>query len=427
METTPGIEHNGIPKFMTTAQEFRVVPSTCVYGGEALARLPDGRAVFIPYALPGENLRIELVEDKGRFARGRILEIEGASPQRIEPRCPHFGECGGCHYQHITYKEQLRIKQEILADQLSRVGKLDQPPVKPIQASPSAWNYRNHIQFHLADDGSPGFLKHRSDQVIPIQECHLPESYLNEIWPAFSFEHIFGLDRISLRCGEEGRDALLVLETSAEESFDFSLDLPISAVLRGPGGEIILAGDDFTIIPVLDFPFVVSAGSFFQTNTGLTEILVESLLDKLPLDEETVLLDVYSGVGLFSVFIAPRVKQVIGIESNPPAVEDFLYNLSQFQNVELYDLPAEEVLPGLEIAPDIILLDPPRSGLSRIVLDSVVALEPKLIAYISCDPATLARDVKRFQDQGYRLEESTPFDMFPQTYHIESLNIFQRV
>lgn len=411
---------------MESSQTFDLSPYTCVYGGDALARLPDGRAVFIPYGMPGDSLRVRLVEEKERYARAEILEILQPSRQRIQPRCPHFAVCGGCHYQHMPYQEQLRVKEEILADQLSRVGKMENPPVQPIQPSPSPWNYRNHIQFHITEDGSPGYLKHRSNQIVAIQECHLPEDSLNEIWPAFNFEHIPGLERVSLRSGEGGQDALLILESTAEEAFEFSLDLPLSAVLQGPGGEIILAGDDFTIIPVLDFPFVVSAGSFFQTNTALTEILVEELVGKLPLTEDTLLLDLYCGVGLFSVFLAPRVKRVIGVESNPSAGEDYLYNLADFENVVLYDLPAEEALPGLDLDPDIILVDPPRAGLSREVLDGVVALDPGLIAYVSCDPATLGRDVKRFHAQGYQLLESTPFDMFPQTYHIESLNLFQR-
>jgi 23S rRNA (uracil1939-C5)-methyltransferase len=411
---------------MESVQEYEVRSTTCVYGGDALARLPDGRAVFIPYALPNEDLRIRLIEEKERFARGEISEILTRSPDRINPRCPHFKECGGCHYQHIPYQYQLQIKQDILADQLRRVGKIENPPVQPIRASPSPWNYRNHIQFHLAKDGRLGFLKHRSNEIVPIQECHLPEESLNSIWPAFELEYIPGLDRIGLRSGEEGQDILVLLESQGQEAFDFDLDLPLSAVLKGPGGEIVLSGDDFTIIPVLDFPFVVSAGSFFQTNTQVAENMVNYLLEVLPLEMDTICLDVYCGVGLFSAFLAPRVKQVIGIESNPSACEDYLYNLASLENVALYDLPAEDVLPELEISPDIILLDPPRSGLSKSVLDSVAGLGPDLIAYISCDPATLARDAQRLAKQGYSLTAATPFDMFPQTYHIESINLLRR-
>ena len=409
-----------------SSEEFEVRTTACVYGGDALARLPDGRAVFIPYALPDELLQIRLVEEKERYARGEISEIIKPSSNRIEPRCPHFQECGGCHYQHIPYQEQLQIKESILIDQFRRVGKLDSPPVKSIQPSPSPWNYRNHIQFHIAEDGRLGFLKHRSNEIVAIRECHLPEESLNEIWPSFNLDYIPGLDRISLRSGEAGQDALVLLESQGQEPFEFSVDLPLSAVLQGPGGEIVLSGDDFTIIPILDFPFVVSAGAFFQINTQVTEILVTKILESLPLESDTVCLDVYCGVGLFSAFLAPRVKKVIGIESSPSACEDYLYNLAEYENVELYDLPAEEVMPELELSPDIVILDPPRGGLSKTVLDSVVDLGPDLIAYISCDPATLARDIQRLDKKGYRLEESTPFDMFPQTYHIESLNLIHR-
>jgi len=186
---------------MEASREFEVTPTIFVYGGDTLARLPDGRAVFIPYAMPEEQLRIQLVEEKERFARGQISQILKPSPLRVDPRCPHFQACGGCHYQHIPYQEQLRIKESILADQLRRVGKLDSPPVKSIQPSPSPWNYRNHIQFHIAKDGRPGFLKHRSNEIVPIQECHLPEDSLNRVWPTFNLDYVPGLERISLRSG----------------------------------------------------------------------------------------------------------------------------------------------------------------------------------------------------------------------------------
>ena len=411
---------------MEAAQEYKIIPTTFVYGGDALARLPDGRAVFIPNALPDEEILIRLVEEKERYARGEIMEIVNPSPLRIQPRCPHFGECGGCHYQHISYEEQLKIKKSIFIDQLVRMGKMIDPPVKEIIPSPQAWNYRNQIQLHISREGEPAFLKHRSNQVVPIQECHLPEESLNQIWPALSLEYIPGLDRINLRSGEEGQDTLIVLESSDPKPIEFDVDLTLSAVHQGPGGEIVLAGDDFTIIPIKDIPFVVSAGSFFQVNTRVAELIVNFLLEELPLDDDSLILDVYCGVGLFSAFLAPRVGKLIGIESDPKAGEDFLYNLADYDNVDFYDLPAENVLPYLDLTPDIILLDPPRAGISKTVLDSVVSLNPGLITYISCDPATLARDSVRLQKQGYILQRSTLFDMFPQTFHIESVNLFQK-
>jgi len=411
---------------MESTQEYKIIPTKFVYGGDALARLPDGRAVFIPNALPDEEILIRLIEEKERYARGEIIEIVNPSPLRIQPRCPHFGDCGGCHYQHISYEEQLKIKKSVFIDQLVRMGKMTDPPVKEIVPSPQPWNYRNQIQLHISREGQPGFLKYRSNQVVPIQECHLPEDSLNQIWPALSLEYIPGLDRIGLRSGEEGQDTLIVLESSDPKPIEFGVDLALSAVHQGPGGEIVLAGDDFTIIPIQDIPFVVSAGSFFQVNTRVAELIVNFLLEELPLKDDSLVLDVYCGVGLFSAFLAPRVGKVIGIESDPKAGEDFLYNLADYDNVDFYDLPAENVLPFLDLTPDIILLDPPRAGISKEVLDSVVSLNPGLITYISCDPATLARDIDRFQKQGYVLQKSTLFDMFPQTFHIESVNIFVR-
>ena len=410
---------------MDPPDAYEVTPTIFTYGGECLARLPDGRAVFIPYALPEEKILIRVVEDKGRYARGEILEIISPSVDRIIPRCPHFTLCGGCHYQHIPYPKQLQIKRTVLIDQLQRVGKIDQPPVSETVPSPFIWNYRNHIQFHLSETGQPGFMKHRTNEVVPIQECHLPEESLNQIWPTLDMELIPGLDRVSLRSGEGGQDTLIGFESSDPHPIEFSVDLPLSAVHQGPGGEVVLAGDDFTVIEVKNTPFVVSAGSFFQVNTRMAELVVDHLLEVLPINNKSVLLDIYCGVGLFSVFFAPRVKRIIGVESDLKACDDYLYNLAGFDNVQLYDLPAEDVLPNIQLKPDIILLDPPRGGLSKAVLDSVISLNPEVIAYISCDPATLARDARRLDVKGYPLRVSTPFDMFPQTYHIESVNIFQ--
>ena len=269
-------------------------------------------------------------------------------------------------------------------------------------------------------------MKYHTNEVVPIQECHLPEENLNQIWPVLDMEHIPGLDRVSMRSGEGGKDTLITFESSDPQPIEFTVDLPLSAVHQGPGGEVVLAGDNFTVIEIKDTPFVVSAGSFFQVNTRMTELVVGHLLQILPLNDTSVILDVYCGGGLFSVFIAPRVKRVIGIESDLKACDDYLYNLAGFDNIHLYDLPAEEVLPTIQEKPSAIILDPPRTGMSKKVLDSVASLSPDVIAYISCDPATLARDTRRLNLKGFNLRSSTPFDMFPQTYHIESVNLFQR-
>lgn len=173
---------------MTEATVSLTIPT---YGGEAMGRLEDGRAVFVAFGLPGETVRVRLTEQKRGFARATLLEVLTPSPQRILPRCVHFGICGGCHYQMLPYPAQLKLKETVLRDQLTRIGKIQNPPIREMVPSPVEWNYRNHIQFHLTDDGRPGFISAGYPQtVVPIRECHLPETSLNELWPQLQFDAI---------------------------------------------------------------------------------------------------------------------------------------------------------------------------------------------------------------------------------------------
>lgn len=396
------------------------------YGGESFGRSMEGRATFVPFALPGENVRIQLIEEKRGFARGELLEVLESSPERIEPRCPHFGECGGCHYQNIPYESQLKAKAEILSDQLQRIGKLDDPPVKPTIPSPDPWNYRNHVQFHLSNQGKLGFVSAKTSEgqnLIPIEACHLPAEPLIELWGQLDIASIPGLDRVGLRLGADD-DLMVVLESSEPVPVEMDIDLPVSVVHRGPGGSLVLGGDDHIVIEVLDRPFRVSAASFFQVNTPMAEKMVTHLLDNLDLDPQDTLVDAYCGVGLFSAFLAPTVARLVGIEAHPVACEDFVVNLDEFENVELYEAPVEEALSALEAGADILVADPPRAGLGRRTLEGIQALNPRVIAYISCDPATLGRDARFLTEMGYHLRQVTPFDLFPQTYHIESISFW---
>lgn len=397
-----------------------------VYGGDGFGRLADGRAVFVPFVLPGERALVELVEEKRGHARGRLVKLLTASPLRIQPRCAHFGVCGGCHYQHIPYEEQLRVKEAIVRGQLMRIAGITEPPMRPIVASPSAWNYRNAVQFHLDVLGKPGYQEAGSHRVVAIRECHLPEDALNQAWPLLDIEPLPGLERIDLRAGA-GDDLLLALEGDGEALPEFSVDFPISAVYLGPTGAMVLAGDDGLVLEVLEKPFRVSAGSFFQVNTAQAGAMVRHLLERLSLTAGTTLVDVYCGVGLFSAFIAPRVGRCIGVELSESACDDYAANLDECDNVELYVGAAEQVLPALDLKPDVVLVDPPRAGLERAALDAIVSMAPRTLAYVSCDPATLARDVKRLVAGGYRLVEVTPFDIFPQTYHVETVSLMSRV
>ncbi len=406
--------------------------TTLAYGGDAMGRDASGRAVFVPFGLPGETVRVRLVDERKNYARAELVEVLQASPKRIAPKCKHFGACGGCHYQNLSYADQLAAKTDILRDQLARIGKIENPPVQEIVPSPAEWNYRNHVQFHLDGDANLGFIAAGTDSarhepplgVLPISECHLPEESLNALWPHLRFEPGTPLERVALRAGDE---LLLVLESDAPETPEIEIEAELSVVHLTDDDAVVIAGDDHLVIEVLGRPFKVSAASFFQVNTPMAEKMVNHVLELTSNYHSPITIyDVYCGVGLFSAFLAPRCEKLIGIEFSPSACADFAVNLDEFENVELYEAPAEAVLPALDVKPDIVLLDPPRAGLDKAALDALMALQPSTIIYVSCDPSTLARDIKRMLEHGYRLQQVTPFDLFPQTYHIESISVLTR-
>jgi 23S rRNA (uracil1939-C5)-methyltransferase len=282
------------------------------------------------------------------------------------------------------------------------------------------------VQFHLTPEGKLGYHPLRAGDVFPIRECHLPQTLISQVWPQLEFDGLPEVERIGLRQGDDG-DLQLILESSDLLPPEISIeDLDISVAHVSPAGALVLAGSPATTLTVLERSFQVSAGSFFQVNSPVAEKMVAYVLQEIRLPAEAVVLDVYCGVGLFSAFLAPLAGRLIAIEASPQACDDFVVNLDEFDHVELYQAPAEDVLPTLQARPDLVLVDPPRAGLGRGVLQALVGLSAPEIVYVSCDPATLARDARQLMQAGYQLQQVTPFDMFPQTYHIESISIWQR-
>jgi 23S rRNA (uracil1939-C5)-methyltransferase len=414
-----------------TLTTHEVTIQTLTYGGDGLGRLADGRAVFVPFVLPDERVQLKLVEEKRNYARAELVEVLEPSPKRIQARCTHFGVCGGCHYQHMPYAEQLKAKKDVLRDQLERIGKLENPPINETVPCSSEWNYRNHVQFHLTNQGKLGYVEAgQAPGVFPVRECHLPEPSIDQLWPQLEFDPETGLERVSLRSGTSD-ELMLVLETDELEAPEVSVEAGISVVHLVEDDALVLAGDDYLVTEIAPptggekRAFKVSAASFFQVNTEMAGKMVAHLIEHLPLPVKTIL-DVYCGAGLFSAYLAPHCQHLVGIEVSPSACEDFTVNLDEFDHVELYEAPAEDVLPALDLHPDIVLVDPPRAGLDRRALDGILALGAGTLAYVSCDPSTLARDAARLVKGGYQLVEVTPFDLFPQTYHIESISIFHK-
>jgi len=397
-----------------------------VYGGEGIGRMPDGRAVFVPFTIPGELIRTRVIEDKRHFARGELVEVLEPSPQRVRARCGHFTICGGCHYQHMSYPAQLQAKSTILQEQLMRIGGVSELPAVEILQPADPWCYRNQVQFHLTEEGKLGYQKAHSRQTFAIRECYLPEEPIGQLWPQLDIEPMAGLERISLRAGQGG-DVMLILESADPQPVDFSIEsVPVSIIQQGPAGSLVLAGSDHITLEVSGRQFQVSSSAFFQVNTLLAEEMVSHLMRNLPLDETMTVLDVYCGVGLFSAFLAPRVKQLVGIEISPESCADFATNLDEYDQVSLYEAPAEDVLTGINFHPDAIIMDPPRDGLGAKAVEGILSQAAQYLAYFSCDPATLSRDARRLISGGYGLTKMVLFDMFPQTYHIESLTYWVR-
>jgi 23S rRNA (uracil1939-C5)-methyltransferase len=393
------------------------------HGGSALGRDEHGRVIFVPFAIPGETVRVRPSEGKAHFAHAELLEVLQPSPHRVEPRCRHFGTCGGCHFQHIAYPGQLKFKTEVVRDQLERVGKFSDPPVREIVSSPAEWGYRISATFHPSQEGRLGYWSHIEERVIPIYECHIIQPILWQLFEDMDLD-LTGILHVTLRVGRDD-DLLVALETEDVEPPSLEVDFPVSVAMVLPTGEAAnLVGDNYLVERCAGREWRVSAGSFFQVNLGAAEHLVR-FVDRLAgLSGPEVVLELYSGVGLFTATLSAQAQRVIGIEFNPDAISDAAVNLEDTDNVELYQGDVEEVLPALTSIPfDVVVIDPPRGGIDPSVIDCLLEIRASRIFYVSCDPATFARDARRLVRGGYQLHEVSPVDMFPQTYHIESVSL----
>ncbi len=395
------------------------------HGGEALG-FHEGRAIFVAGGIPGERVRVELEEEHRTWARARLLEVLEPSPFRVEPPCPYFGKCGGCQWQHIDYQAQLQFKREILAEQLSRIGGLE-AEVLPTIPSPWPWHYRNSVRFRVTPEGMLAFQALRSADLVVIEECYILHPLVEEVLEALEME-LPPISSLKVKVGVRTGQQLLILEAAGKEVLELSTELPISCVLIPPSGPpVVMAGSDFIQEEVAGRLYRISAMSFFQANTPQAERMVELVGEFLAPEGSETLLDGYCGVGLFGLALAEKVARVIGVEENPFAVNDALLNAEAqgAGNVTFINGRMEEVLGQLEERVDLAVVDPPRTGMERRALEGLLRLRPRRLVYVSCDPATLARDLAFLVKGGYELEKVQPVDMFPQTFHIESVSLLR--
>lgn len=416
-----------------------------VYGGDGLARLPadeQGRskAVFLPFVLEGEAVEASLLEQKRSFARARVDKMVQSSPLRIAPRCPYFSECGGCHYQHTGYAHQLEIKAAILKENLRRIAKVDLDTDLIVHPSPE-WNYRNHtrLQIRREPEFALGYYKFNSHEMLPVEQCPISSPLINHamaaVWQMSRAGKMGpGIQEIELFSNAEDSELLLQLHASdirrqaAKQIVEeMKSVLPgaagISVLRRRPGHsseseQIVSLGEGELVYNTQRASYRVSHGAFFQVNRHLVDELVRTVTDGHSGD---MALDLYAGVGLFSKVLSRGFAQVIAVESSPTSHLDLVHNSPS--NVRTVPKTTEQFLEGVadRLRPNFVVVDPPRTGLGETVVRKLAGLGAGRMVYVSCDPATLSRDLAGLLGAGYRIQQAHVVDLFPQTYHVESV------
>jgi 23S rRNA (uracil1939-C5)-methyltransferase len=427
----PSTDHSNAP---TTVSIDKLV-----YGGDGLARLESGEVIFVPWSAPGDELKID--PQPGKPLRGKILEIQQPSPERTEPNCSVFGRCGGCNWQHISGEAQRDWKTRIASESLQRIGKFPEVNVLPtLGKDETAWAYRNRAQWDV-DSRNPrqiklGYHAAQSSEIVEFDHCHIIPDTLNAV--ALQIRTLLrenpglaqGLKRIEA-IRTQGGQLLLILESlnrAAAQSLATTLSQQLTELIgvsyrnaaKPKAPLVTLSGQAYVRETLGGQTYQISAGSFFQTNLhGAGQLL--NVLDEALLPDATSLLDLYAGVGVFAMHFSKRVSRVLAIESAPTAIADARENLrlNGIDNVELRRGDARLVFKELKDHFDAAIVDPPRAGCTPEVLDWLSQHVHKQLLYVSCNPTTLARDLKALAAAGWRVDTVQPIDMFPQTYHIE--------
>jgi 23S rRNA (uracil1939-C5)-methyltransferase len=414
-----------------------------VYGGDGLAH-HDGHTVFVPLVLPGELVRIESSNRKKKFIRGRLGHVVEPSPERVPAPCPHFGRCGGCQYQHMPYEAQKRFKAEILRETLGRIGRIQWAGAIETHASP-AFGYRNRAQWKLrtnqagsAGSAAIGYFEMGSTRLCDVTECSILSPRLADTFSrlrqfVLQGKVLAGIDEIEAFA--DSSDEKLLLNLSAERLSDSPESIASALSQSLPNVESILiqdrradnfhlAGPGYLTYQAGGNSFRVGHLSFFQVNRFLIEALVEAVIGT---HRGRLALDLYAGVGLFSVALARQFERVIGVESNPAAAKDLEINLKESggSSPASRNVTVEGFLSRWQEQPDLVVVDPPRAGMETDALVHLKKLAPGRVHYVSCDPATLSRDLAQLVgtngDGPYEIESINLFDIFPQTYHMEVL------
>ncbi len=444
---------------VTKGDVIHVTFTDLTHEGKGVAKI-KGYPLFVENVLPGETGEVEVTKLNKGYGFAKLIRLDNAAPERTNPVCSVYDECGGCQLQHMTYEGQLNMKYSQVRNVIDRIAKLPEVPVHPVLGMEDPWRYRNKAQVPVGLSGGrivAGFYKKRSHDIIDMTECFIQHGEsdeiiqkvkdvcaINGVMPYDEQRHKGVLRHVMARIGYATGEKMAVLVTRTS-------DLPNKeAVIEGirkavPGITSIvqninpdktnvifgnqtrtLYGEDVIYDLIGDVKFAISARSFYQVNPVQTEVLYNKALEYAGLSGDETVIDAYCGIGTISLFLARKAKQVYGVEIVPQAIEDAKQNaeLNKISNAYFEAGKAEEVIPAWYkqgIRPDVIVVDPPRKGCDEALLQTILDMKPKKVVYVSCNPGTLARDLRILEDGGFKTMEVQPVDMFPQTVHVEAV------
>ena len=449
-------------------QELELAITALGNEGEGIGHTEDGYTVFVKDALPGDQIRTKLMKCKKQYAFGRLMEIVSPSADRVEPRCKKARVCGGCQIQELSYEKQLAFKEDKVRNNLIRIGGIENPPMEPIIGMEDPWRYRNKAQFPVGRNKEgriiAGFYAGRTHAIIPVEnnDCLLGREVnaqiLNTVLSHMEQYDIEPYDEatgtglvrhVLIRCGFTSRQIMVCLvlngrKLPGEEALaDRLMEIPgMTSIMINVNMEntnVILGdqvrtvrGQSYITDSIGDVAFQISPLSFYQVNPVQTEKLYGNALEYAGLTGEETVWDMYCGIGTISLFLAKKAKKVYGVEIIPDAIEDARRNakLNGIENAEFFVGKSEDVLPEQyekhQIKADVIVVDPPRKGCDRAVLDTMLKMQPKRIVYVSCDSATLARDVKLLTEGGYHLDRAVAVDQFCHSSHVETVVLLSK-
>ncbi|HSB03958.1 MAG TPA: 23S rRNA (uracil(1939)-C(5))-methyltransferase RlmD [Thermodesulfobacteriota bacterium] len=416
-------------------REARVSVTSMAFKGYGVSRL-DHQVIFIHHSVTGDEAWIEIIEQKRNYSMGNLKKLIVPSPWRVEPECPYFGRCGGCQWQHIDKTKQAEIKRDILQEVLHRLAGLKEIP--PVSMIPSLLPYGYRVRVQLkAEERALGYYQTKSHQIVDINHCPISHPLINQIISILREKRpsLRPFKEVEIRVSpEEGRGALIIQPLSFQQVRSFAEELLRDhAIVKGivirENERITSFGD-----PLLTFPlsfnrhceqrslrFRASPGSFFQVNLEQNQVLIQTVVQFAEVNQKESVLDLYAGIGNFTLPLALSAREVVGVEENKAAVEDARFNAQEngISRCDIIHGKVGEVLEHWEREkPDLVVLDPPRTG-SKEIVRLIAGLKPKKIIYVSCEPTTLSRDLSLFTENGYSLQKLSLIDMFPQSYHME--------